>query len=127
MLISVLTFFSGLFSLDPAISTISGGLHVCTSCDLNNHLFHKCNFPGKPGGARNKVSLQEQKVLTVLISFLVYLVLAPLLAPLLDVFHTDFGLEALEIGRTFSCSCCHYGCEYKQSLQSYSSTYRRNK
>ena len=42
-------------------------------------LLHKCNFPGKPGKARNKVSLQEQNVVTVLISFLVCLILAPLL------------------------------------------------
>ena len=45
-------------------------------------LLHKRNFPGKPGRARNKVSLPEHKVLTVLTSFLVYLILASVL----DVF-----------------------------------------
>ena len=45
-------------------------------------LLHKLNFPGKPGRARNSVSSPEHKVVTVLTSFLVYLILAPVL----DVF-----------------------------------------
>ena len=40
------------------------------------------HFPGKPGRARNKVSLPKHKVVTVLTSLLVYLILAPVL----DVF-----------------------------------------
>ena len=45
-------------------------------------LLHKRNFPGKPGRVRNKVSLPEHKVATVLTSFVVYLIPAPVL----DVF-----------------------------------------
>ena len=41
---------------------------------------HKRNFPEKPGRAKTKFSFHESRLDTVLTSFPVYLVLAPLLA-----------------------------------------------
>ena len=72
---------SGLFCASSTINTFSGSwstfVHVRRVVKL---LSHKCNFPGKSGGVRNKFSLQEYRLDTVLTSVLVYFVLAPLLA-----------------------------------------------